>query len=227
MALQPGRFSLDEEISFTGKPMRVAGLVQFEGADAKISTRYLLSEPAGAPLILEENGDRFSLLRPFLATAQPQVTGRALTVLGAKYALSGVRRLKVLGVAGQPPGGAPKAELLLSGQFEGATGTLMREMIPGASAQTFYSLKPVHADEVLSSAQRAAQLEAGRLAAVAKADAADDGDAAPGRSVFVKAAVWISIIIVVAGLGFACSGPDDGGNSIAVRERFEPSYTSR
>lgn len=59
---------------------------------------------------------------------------------------------------------------------------LVREMAPGAGAQTFYSLKPVHADEVLSGAQRVALLEAERLAAEVKAEAEDEEDPAAGRS---------------------------------------------
>ena len=220
MALQPAKFSVDEEISFTGKPMRVAGFVQFEGADAKISTRYLLTEAAGAPVILEENGAQFSLLRPFTASAQPQAAGSAVTVMGTKYTLSGVRKLKVLGAAGQPPGGAPKAALLLSGLFEGEMGALVREMAPGAGAQAYYSLKSVHADEVLSGAQRAAMLEAERLAAEVQAHAQDEKDTTAGRSPLAKAAAWIVVIVVVAGLGFACSGSDDDGSSGSARSSF-------
>jgi hypothetical protein len=222
MSLAPAKFKVDEEISFSGKPMRVAGLVQYEGANAKISTRYLLTEATGAPVILEENGTQFSLLRPFPPTAQPQAAGGTVTVMGTKYALSGVRKLKVLGAAGQPPGGTPKAELLLSGLFEGEMGALVREMAPGAGAQTFYSLKPVHADEVLTSAQRAEVMEAQRLAAEAKAQAEEEGeDSTVAGTPFMKTVVWIVVIVVVVGLGFACSGSDDeGGSSGSARSSF-------
>ena len=221
MSLAPAKFKLDEEISFSGKPMRVAGFVQYEGANAKISTRYLLTEAAGAPLILEENGTQFSLLRPFPPSAQPLAAGSTVTVMGTKYALSGVRKLKVLGAAGQPPGGTPKAELLLSGLFEGEMGTLVREMAPGAGAQTFYSLKPVHADEVLNSAQRAELLEAERLAADAKAQAEEEGDSTVAGTPYMKTVVWIVVMVVVVGLGFACTGSDDeGGSSGSARSSF-------
>ncbi len=235
MSLAPAKFKVDEEISFSGKPMRVAGLVQYEGANAQVATRYLLTEAAGAPVILEENGVRFCVLRPFPASAQPQATDRTVMVMGAKYSLASVRKLKLLGAAGQPPGGTPKAELLLSGLFEGEMGTLVREMAPGAGAQTFYSLKPVHADEVLSGAQRVALLEAERLAAEVKAEAEDEGDSAAGRSPMTKAAIWIVVIVVVAGLGFACSGSDDDGGSSGsagasshalLRALIDTSYTS-
>lgn len=215
MALKPSKFKLDEEISFTGKPMKVAGLVQYEGANAQLATRYLLAEPAGAPVILEDNGAQFSLLRPFPASAQPQAAGSTVMVMGAKYTLSGVRKLKVLGAAGQPPGGAPKGEMLLSGTFEGEMGKLLREMAPGAGVQTFYSLKPVHADDVLTGAQRAAALEEKRLAAEAKAQDEEQDEPAAGRSMLAKAASWIATIVVVAGLGYACSGPDDDGSGSA------------
>jgi hypothetical protein len=221
MALKPAKFKLDEEISFSGKPMKVAGLVQYEGANAQIATRYLLTEPAGAPVILEDNGAQFSLLRPFPASAQPQAAGSTVMVMGTKYTLSGVRKLKVLGAAGQPPGGTPRAELLLSGLFEGEMGTLVREMAPGAGVQTFYSLKPVHAEDVLTGAQHAAALEAERLAAEVKAQDDAQEDPAAGRSPLAKAASWIVTIIVVAGLGFACSGSDDDdGSSGSARSGF-------
>ena len=221
MALKPAKFKLDEEISFSGKPMKVAGLVQYEGANAQLATRYLLTESAGAPVILEDNGTQFSMLRPFPASAQPQAAGSTVMVMGTKYALSGVRKLKVLGAAGQPPGGTPKGGLLLSGNFEGEMGKLVREMAPGAGAQTFYSVKAVHADDVLTGAQRAAALEAERLAAEAKAQNEEQEDSPAGRGPLAKAASWIVTIIVVAGLGFACSGPDDDdGSSGSARSSF-------
>ena len=221
MALKPAKFKLDEEISYAGKPMKVAGLVQYEGADAQLATRYLLTEPAGAPVILEDNGTQFSMLRPFPASAQPQAAGSTVMVMGTKYALSGVRKLKLLGAAGQPPGGAPKGELLLSGIFEGEMGKLVREMAPGAGAQTFYSLKPVHADEVLTSAQRVKLLEAERLAAEVKAQSEEQEDSGTARGPLAQAAVWIAVMVVVTGLGFACSGSDDDdGSSGSARSSF-------
>ena len=220
MPLKPAKFNLDEEISYAGKPMKVTGLVQYEDAQAKLATRYLLTEPAGAPVILEESGAKFALLRPFPSTAQPAAAGSTVTVMGEKYALAGVRKFKLLGTAGQPPGGLPKGELLLSGLFQGQMGSLVREMTPGAGAQAFYSVKPVHADEVLTGAQRSAMLEAERLAAEDKAQSEEHEDAGTGRSPMAKAVVWIVVMVVVSGLGFACSGPDDDDSTGSARSNF-------
>ena len=100
-------------------------------------------------------------------------------------------------------------------------GSLVREMAPGAGAQTFYSLKPVHADDVLNSAQLATKMETERLAAEAKAEAEDDEGSSAAGSPFMKALVWIVMMVVVAGLSFACSGPeDDDGSSGSARSNF-------
>ncbi len=207
--MNPGAatFKLDEEVSFGGRPMRVAGFVQYEGADAQISTRYLLAEPAGAPVILEETGGSFAVLRPFPSTAQPQARRGLISVMGARYALTGVRKRKVLGSGGQPPGGTPRSELVLGGLFEGEMGALVREMTPGTGAQTFYFLKPIAAQGVLSDAQRAAMLEMDRLSADAKAWMDDEDDAFAGSSRMAKAAFGIAVAVVVASLAYACAGP--------------------
>lgn len=217
MSLRPCRFKLGEEVSFTGKPMRVAGLVQFEGANAQLVTRYLLADSAGAPQILEESEAKFSLLRPFPPTAQPQTAGNVVTVMGEKYALKGVRKLKVLGAEGQPPGAVPRSELLLSGLFEGQMGILAREMAPGAAtpaaAQAFYSLKPVPATEVLSGEQLAAKQEAERLAAEAAAQAAEEEEDSGKGGMLQKAVSWIVTILVILGLGYACAGSEEEDSS--------------
>lgn len=205
--MNPTTFKLDEEVSFAGKPMRVAGYVQYEGADAQVTTRYLLAEPAGAPVILEETGGQFAVLRPFPPTAQPQARGGLISVMGARYALTGVRKRKVLGSAGQVPGGTPKGELVLSGLFEGQVGALVREMTPGTRAQVFYFLRPLAAHGVLSDSQHAAMLELDRLAAETKAWMEDEDDAFAGSDRLVKAALWIVVAIVVASLAYACAGP--------------------
>lgn len=83
MTAVAAKFKLDEKISFSGKPMRVAGFVQYEGANAQVSTRYLLVAAARAPVILEESGSQFALLRPFPPTAQPLASGGTVTVMGA------------------------------------------------------------------------------------------------------------------------------------------------
>ena len=205
MSLKPVKFQVDQEILLSGRPMRVAGHVQYEGANGETFTRYLLTEAAGAPAILEESGARFTLLRTFPPSAQPEPSGSNLIVQGAKYTLAGVRKLKVLGVAGQPPGGVPKAELLLSGLFEGENDSLVREMTPGGGPQTFYLFKQVPADEVLT---RAEQFEVERLAAEAKAQAEDGEDPGLADTPHLKAVLWIVVVVVVAGLAFACSGMD-------------------
>lgn len=217
MALKPARFKLDEEISFSGKPMRVAGLVQFEGADAKTTTRYLLAGASGAPQVLEDSGDALALLRPFPQGAQPVPSGDTVTVMGEKYKLAGMRKLKLLGAAGEAPGGGGlRAPLLLSGVFQGGMGSLVREIAPGKEGQAFYSLKPVHADEVLSAEQLAAQAEAARLAAEQQAEA-DDDDAEPeGPGGWLKQALgWGVAILVIVGLGYACSDSDDESSGSA------------
>lgn len=203
MTIGPVKFKLDEEISFAGKPMRVAGWVQYEGANAEITTRYLLAEAGGAPSILEENGGNFSLLRPFPPGAQPQAAGGTISVMNEKYTLSSVRKLIVVGTAGQPPGGMPKAELLVSGLFAGQMGSLLRELPAGARTQIFFFSKPVDAGEVLSGEQLAARRQAERLAAEVRALAEDDeNDTGRGKSLQI-AAICIAIAFVLLGLAYA------------------------
>jgi hypothetical protein len=197
------RFRIDEEITFAGKPVRVAGWVQYEDANAQPLTRYLLAEAGGAPLILEESGGNFFLLRPFAPGAQPQPVGSTITVMNEKYTLSGVRKLKVLATAGQPPGGMPRTELLVSGLFAGEMGSLLRELPAGASTQVFFSSKRVAADEVLSGEQLSAHREAERLAAEARALAADDAkDPGAGKSIQIVA-LAVAGILILLGLVYA------------------------
>jgi hypothetical protein len=165
MALQGEIFMLDEQVVFRDRPMRVAGRVQFEGLSGQLTFRYLLSDPTGAPVILEEGEGRFALLRAFPPAAQLQTAGDTVTVGTEKYTLVGVRKLKVLEVSGNAPGVAPRAPVILSGIFEGPMGTLMREMVPGMTTQVYYLLKPLAAGEVLSAAQYTADKDAeGRAA---------------------------------------------------------------
>jgi hypothetical protein len=213
MSLRESKFKVDEEVSCVGKVMRVAGLVQYEGENALLTTRYLLAEPAGAPVILEETGSRLMLLRPFPPASQPQAAGETVTVMGEKYSLAKVRKLKLLGAAGNAPAIAPKAQLLLSGLFEGKMGALVREMAPGTPAQTFYSMKPVSPEEVLSGAQLAAVRESERQAAEQQALAQADEEETPKGGMLQKAIGWIVTILVVAGLGYACSGSDESDSS--------------
>ena len=203
MALEAPRFKIDAEISFGGKLMRVAGWVQYEDATSQALTRYLLAEAGGAPLTLEESDGNFFLLRAFAAGAQPAAAGSTISVMNQKYTLRGVRKLKLAASAGQPPGGMPKAELLVSGVFEGQMGYLLRELPAGASTQVFFSAKPVAAGDVLSGDQLTAVREAERLAAEAKALAQDDGkDSTKGRTLQI-AALAIAGFLILVGLAYA------------------------
>ncbi len=217
--MQPSRFKLDEEISLYGKPMLVAGRLQFESPDAKITTRYSLADAAGASQLLEEEPEnKFTLLRPFPPAAAPQAAGNTVSVMGEKYTLGGVRRLKVTGTEGRIAGGA--GTMLLSGLFQGGMGALLREMVPGAPAQSFYSVKPVHPNEVLGAAERAALVEAERLAADQKAESEDEAEEGPKGSPLAKAITWIVVILVIGGLVYACSGDDESSGSGSARTSF-------
>lgn len=213
MALQPSKFKLDEEVSFAGKPMRVAGLVQLEAPDAQLATRYLLAGATGAPQIVEETGGKFSLLRAFPPASLPQASGNTVTVMGEKYTLKGVRKLKVLGAAGQAPGGASAAAVLLSGVFEGAMGSLLREIVPGASAQAFFSVKAVGAEDLQSAAELAEQQEVARLAAEDQAEAEEETGSSGSGGLLKNILGWGFSILVIVGLGYACSGSDEEGSS--------------
>ena len=169
MASEGEIFMLDEQVVFRGRPMRVTGRTQFEGASGQLTFRYLLSDPTGAPVILEEGEGRFALLRPFPPGAPLQVAGDTVAVGAEKYTLVGVRKLKVLDAGGNVPGVPPKAPLFLSGIFEGPVGTLMREMAPGTATQVYYLLKPLAAGEVVSAAKYAADRDAAGRAAGARA----------------------------------------------------------
>ena len=158
-------FMPDEEVVFRGRPMRVAGRVQFEGSSGQLTFRYLLADAAGAPVILEEGEGRFALLRSFPPAARPRTVKNTITVGAEKYTLVGVRKLKLLDISGKVPGIAPGMALIVSGIFEGPMGTLMREMVPGTAAQTYYLLKPLAPGEILSAARHAAEKDAqGRAA---------------------------------------------------------------
>lgn len=166
MARKLPSFRLDEEMYFAGKPMRVAGLLRLEGASGQQTIRYLFAEPSGSPVIVEEGDGLFSALRPLPAAAILPAAGNTVTIGGEKYTLVAVRKLKVLKSEGQAPGGTPPPALLLSGVFEGPSGTLMREMVPGSRRQAYYLMKALRAGEILSGAQHAAAREAeGRSAA--------------------------------------------------------------
>ncbi len=158
-------FALGETVVYGERPMRVAGVAVLEGASGQRTTRYLLEDVAGAPVLLEEGEGRFSLLRPFPAGAQPPAAGNVVTVGKEKYTLVGVRKLTQRAAEGKAAGGRPQAPLLLSGIFEGEAGTLMRELAPGAAGQVYYLVKSLAPGTVLSAAQHETAKEAARRAA--------------------------------------------------------------
>ena len=201
MRFHPSKFRLGDGVSLAGRAMRVAGMVQYENDSGAPVTRYLLAENSGAPAVLEESPGGFVLLGTFPAKAQPSASGDSVSVLGEKYALGGLRKLKLVGADGLPPGGAPKGDLLLTGEFEGSMGSVVREMVPGTGAQTFYLLKRLTADDVLSNDDISTRLEAGRRAAEVQA-ALDDEEPQirPRLHLSVIAAV---VVIVAAALVYA------------------------
>jgi hypothetical protein len=173
MASDIATFKLDETVVYAGRPMRVAGVTVLEGASGQRTTRYLLEDAAGAPVLLEEGERRFALLRPFPPGAQPPAAGKVVTVGKEKYTLVGVRKLTLLAADGKAPGGRPQAPLLLSGVLEGEAGTLMREMAPGADGEVCYLVKTLEPGTILSAAQHHAAKQAQRRAAGNRADAHD------------------------------------------------------
>ncbi len=165
MAAQGEIFMPDEEVVFRGRPMRVTGRVQFEGSSGQLTFRYQLSDPDGAPVVIEEGEGRFAMLRPFPPAARFKTADNTILVGTAKYTLVGIRKLKVLDVSGNTAGIAAKAPLILSGIFEGLMGTLMREMVPGTATQVYFLVKPLAAGDILSAAKYAAGKEAAGRAA--------------------------------------------------------------
>jgi hypothetical protein len=206
VSLRPARFNLDEEVMLSGKPVRVAGYVQFEDPQAQLVTRYLLVAQAGPPQILEEHGDRLCLLRPFPPNATPVPAGNSIAVMGESYTRSSVRKLTVLGAAGEPPGGTPKAPVVLSGSFEGSMGTLLREIATGAEAgQVYYLAKPLDSADVLSSAQRAAQQRAIDTREEQRAAATEEEEEAGARSWLTSAVGAGVALLVIGALAYACT----------------------
>jgi hypothetical protein len=166
-------FQLDAQVVFRGKTMRVVGRMLLEGASGQSTFRYLLTDEAGAPVLLEQAAaNQYSLLRPFPPSARPPTAGNTITVGVERYTLVGVRRLTVQELLGQAPGSVARAQTLVSGMYEGLMGTLMREMVPGIDQQVYYLVRPVRTDDVLSAAAHAAAREAESRAA--GADTGDD-----------------------------------------------------
>jgi hypothetical protein len=163
-------YPLDAAVVFRGKAMRVVGRLKLEGASGQATIRYLLSDGAGAPVLLEQAGDRFALLRAFPSAAEPETAGNTITVGTERYTLVGVRRLSLIETLGQVPGATPNTAMLLSGMFEGPTGTLMRELAPGSGKQLYYLVKTLVAGEMLSAAAHGEVQAAETRAAANRAD---------------------------------------------------------
>lgn len=216
MATVAAKFQVGQDLLFTGKPMRVTGLVRYDAGDGKVITRYALSAPGG-PLILQDDGATLSLLRPFPAAAPPVAEGSNVSVMGEKYALAGVRRLKTAGATGEPIPGAPKAPLVLSGLLQGKMGSLLREVVPGAAAQTYFLVKPVAKEDVLTGEELAQRLEDERVAAEMSAQAAESEEAEAEQKPLAKIGGWVVTVLVIVGLVWACSGDDESSSSGSVR----------
>lgn len=221
MSLKPARFKLDEEVMLSGKPARVLGYVQYEDPQAQLATRYLLAAQAGPPQIVEERGDKLFLLRTFPANANPTASGNSVNVMGEKYTLAGVQKLKVLGAVGQPPGGMPKAPLVLSGSFDGSMGTLLREIAPGTGAsQVFYAVKPLDGVEVVTGEELAARQAAQQKVEEQQAAVAEEGEESTPGGKLKSIVVGAVSFLIVSCLAYACSGSDGDGYSGSSRSSF-------
>ena len=158
-------FALHANVVYRDKPMRVAGLLRLEDSSGQALIRYLLSDGAGAPVLVEQAGAQITLLRPFPPAAEPQTAGNTVTVGEERYTLTGTRKLKVVEALGQAPSVVSSAALLLSGIFEGSAGTLMRELPLGTVKQVYYLVKPLAAQELVSAESHALARNAERRAA--------------------------------------------------------------
>lgn len=196
MTLRPSKFKQGDGLSLIGRSVHVAGVIQYEDATGQPVTRYLVAEPSGAPALIEETASGFTLLGSFPGNAQPAASGNSVSVLGEKYALKGVRKLTLLGSAGHIPGGAPKSDLLLSGEFSGSMGSVLREMVPGVGTQIFYLLRQLRTDDVLSNEEISSRLEIGRRDAEARGSAEEEE---PASHIRIQIAVLAAIALVVIG----------------------------
>jgi hypothetical protein len=130
--------------------------------------------------------------------------------------------MKMLGASGKPPAESPQAPLALSGVFEGKMGRLLREMVPGAKAQSYFLVKPVQKDELLSGQELAHKQDQDRVAAQAMAQVQEVEDAEEEEKPFAKFASWAVSLVVIFALAWACSGDDDddtsssGGHSVRI-----------
>ncbi len=214
MALTPSKFKLEQLVMMAGQPFRVSGVLQFELPDAAVATRYLLEGEKGVAQILEDRPGRLALLRQFPQAASPDPSGREVSVMGMRYVLAGVDKLKILAAEGAPVGAAPTQGLLLSGRFDGESGLILREIAPGGGAvQTFYSVKPISADELMTSEQHLKLLEAQRE--IAEQQAAAKAETGESSGWGAKLIGWTVSIIVIVVLVYACSGDDESSSSSA------------
>lgn len=213
MATADTTFQLGQELELTGKPMKVAGIAQFDDGSGQPITRYSLAGPAGAAVILQDDAGTISMLRPFPPAAAPTAEGSTVTVMGEKYTLAGVRKLKLTASAGDPPAGTPKAPLVLSGLFKGNMGTLLREVVPGVAAQSYFLVKPIGQGELLTGEELALRREAERVVAEMNAQAAESDAEETAQKPLAKIGGWIVAILVIAALVYACSGDDDSSSS--------------
>jgi hypothetical protein len=221
MPLKPSKFRLEETIHLAGQTFRVAGIAQLELPDASLATRYLLAGDDGFTQILEERGEAFSVLRQFSPTAAPHPDGREISVMGVRYQLGRVDKLTVLGADGAPVGAAPSEGILLSGRFEGEAALILREFAPGGTAaQTFYTVKPLGAGELLDAAQYAgvARERMERLGREATAHA-ETGKAAGAFG--MQIGLGVVAVIVATMLTFACTAEQkraSGETPVSARE---------
>ncbi len=207
MRFHRSKFRLGDGVSLSGRAMRVMGMVQYEDDKGAPVTRYLLAEAAGAPALVEESPGGFALLGTFPANAQPSASGDSVSVMGEKYALRGLRKLKLVGADGLPPGGKPKGDLLLAGEFEGSMGSVLREIFPGVAGQSFYLLKRLAAEDILSNEDISARLEAGRHAA--EVQAMTDEEEPRTKPKLHMTVIGIIAAIVAAALVYSCVSADD------------------
>lgn len=187
-----------------GREMSVTGVAQYEDATGEAVTRYAFSDGVGSPQVVEQQGLRFSLLRPLPPEAQPGTSGNTVSVLDEKYTLVKVRKLTLLATAGKPPGNPPRGTLLLSGLLQGQAGSLIREIEPGRNEQTYYALKVLPPEEVLSGEQLAELRRRERAAAEAQTRAEEDAEDLGELGPLQRAAFWLALFLAVGGLALAC-----------------------
>ena len=221
MPLKPSKFRLEETIRLAGQTFRVAGIAQLELPDASLATRYLLAGDDGLAQILEERGESCSVLRQFSPTAAPHPDGRELSVMGMRYVLGRVDKLVVLGADGAPVGAAPPEGLLLSGRFEGEAALILRELAPGGAAeQTFYTVKPLGAGELVNEAQYTAA-ERERMERLGREATAHAETGKVAGALGMQVGLGVVEVLVATMLAFACAAEQrqvSGATPVAARE---------